>query len=96
MRNTFTILRDLLDEPSPAVARFDAHTEWTPEALEAAYPVRFKLYDDDGELYFCGRAVSVDAVEDAHDWGTWYAGTTTSRYMDDRGAWQPFIGYGKT
>lgn len=55
------------------------------------YPVKFRLFDDDGILYYEGRARTQDDVIQAHDWGMGYAGTTRSMISQDS-PFQPFIG----
>ena len=82
------ITRDLLaDEFSnPPTKRLVADFD------ETQYPVYFKLWDDDGVLYFEGRAVDEDAVEDAHDWGMGFAGTTRSATAVAGGPFESFIG----
>lgn len=45
---------------------------------------RFKMYDDDGELYYTGRLISDDVYDDAgrplDDYGTPNAGAVSIRY----------------
>lgn len=53
-------------------------------------PYKFKLYDDDGELYYEGRCNDRDG-EDAFtplDWAMHYAGCTEIRYLQDSGKWE--------
>lgn len=53
--------------------------------------IKFKLYDDDGELYYSGRYIGPDDSETAQfsplDWGTWNAGCTYMKVKNDKGEW---------
>ena len=80
----FIITRDHLSESSgEAYSQCSELVELTPE-LEAKYPETFTLHDDDGELYFDGRALAgndwpaseADPLILAYEWGMWYAGCT--------------------
>lgn len=54
---------------------------------------RFRMYDDDGELYYSGRILIADdadgetAFAPLDDFGTPDAGCTEIRYLDDAGKW---------
>ncbi len=52
---------------------------------------RFKMYDDDGELYYSGRFLGDSESEDAFgpldDFGTPNAGATTIKYLRN-GIWE--------
>lgn len=44
----------------------------------------WRLYDDDGELYFAGFCAE-EYLEEVWAWGAWYAGTTRlDARLDDR------------
>ncbi len=44
-------------------------------------PAKFKMYDDDGELYYEGVIYGeFDGFEPLEDFGTWNAGCTEIRY----------------
>lgn len=53
----------------------------------------FRMYDDDGELYYSGRIIIADyadgeaAFAPLDDFGTPNAGCTEIRYLDDAGKW---------
>lgn len=48
-------------------------TSWPATMIVLDY--RFKLLDDDGNVYYRGRC-NDDAWPDLLDWGMWYAGCT--------------------
>lgn len=57
--------------------------------LRAGSGARFRMYDDDGELYYSGRIVGeYIGFEPLDDYGTPNAGATEIRYLVD-GTWQP-------
>lgn len=57
--------------------------------LELGQGERFRLYDDDGELYYSGRIVGVyDGFEPLDDFGAPNAGATEIRYQDTSGRWE--------
>lgn len=60
------------------------------DEVEGSY--RFRLYDDDGELYYEGIATSWNDCELAHDFGRIDAGCTYSEVAEADGPFQPFIG----
>lgn len=85
----FIIIRDMLSEqfgqtPTSRLAPADF----------GKYPIGFRLFDDDGELYFLGLAQDTDAVEEAHYWGQMNYGTTYSEIQEKipGGPWTSFIG----
>lgn len=64
------------------------------EALRADHEAgaAFRMYDDDGELYYSGRRLPVYGDEEAdfgplEDFGAPNAGATEIHYRDERGAW---------
>lgn len=52
----------------------------------------FKLYDDDGNLYYDGFTSDINESEEKAfaplDWAMAYAGCTTMKYKDRNGQWQ--------
>lgn len=77
----FQVLHDVLEHKRHLKS---SQIEWKYE---------FKLYDDDGILYYEGVADSHAAVEAAHDWGMVNAGVTYSKMRRyGKGAYYPFIG----
>lgn len=69
------------DAPDALVAR-----------LNAGEGHRFRMFDDDGELYYSGRYIHVDpemvdSFKPLDDFGTGNAGCTEIRYLD-RGKWE--------
>jgi hypothetical protein len=54
------------------------------------FPYRFKLYDDDGVLYYEGRSDDRDSQRafDPLDWADAYAGCTRIDYLRDGGKWE--------
>lgn len=68
----------------------DGRRNWwnvKPEFRPASMPVAFQLCDDDGEVYYSGRASSDHAVLDALDTIGADAGCTQARVKVD-GMWQ--------
>lgn len=57
---------------------------------EADLTIKFKLYDDDGELYYKG--VTTDGPEEIIfaplDWAAWNAGCTYMKVKNDKGKWE--------
>jgi len=66
-------------------------TEEQTAALAAGEGARFKMYDDDGELYYSGRFLGDDEAEEAFgpldDFGMPNAGATTIKYLRN-GIWE--------
>lgn len=62
--------------------------------LAAGEGRRFRLYDDDGELYYDGRIISIEGAgsEDdfgpLDDFGMGNAGCTSIQYKNDQGKWE--------
>ena len=48
----------------------------------------FKMYDDDGNLYYEGRCLSNDHFGPMDDFGEENAGCTEIRYRQDNGKWE--------
>ena len=68
---------------------YDTHRNiWNvkPESRPASLPVPFQLCDDDGEIYYQGRATCDYAVLDALDTYGSHAGCTQAQTMVD-GRW---------
>ncbi|MCP4570567.1 MAG: hypothetical protein GY841_23530 [FCB group bacterium] len=60
----------------------------TPEGLDPkALPYRFKMYDDDGELYYEGRASS-ESFDPLDDFGTPNTGCTEIKYSKGGGPFE--------
>jgi len=53
-------------------------------------PFRFRLLDDDGEVYYYGRASGADSLSLAYAWGMAWAGTTNLEIPTATG-WQSYI-----
>lgn len=87
--NVWVITRDLvkLDEERGDVGRGVFPNGFTMEKAKAL-PVRFKLYDDDGELMYEGRASDDEAAFEAKDWGEGWAGVTEVKTSTGR---EPFV-----
>ena len=53
-------------------------------------PYKFKLFDDDGELYYEGKSNdrNSEAAFEPLDWATHYAGCTEIQYQQDNGNWE--------
>ena len=53
-------------------------------------PYRFKLFDDDGNLYYEGRSNDRDSEEafEPLDWSMFHAGCTSIEYLQDNGSWE--------
>lgn len=87
---TFIITEEhlpLLDFESP----YAGLSELTPQ-LREQYPYEFRLYDDDGELYYTGFAADTgEGILNAFDWGMYYAGSTDLRMQDSDGNWRSEI-----
>jgi len=84
----FVISRDLIN----AGTEYDrTGRDYGAPALDG-YPVSFRLYDDDNELYYEGHATCQAGAELAHDWGQSDAGVTNSQIRLPFGVWQAFIG----
>lgn len=54
---------------------------------------KFKMYDDDGELYYDGycvvrNGIGVEGFRPLDDFGTPNAGATEIRYKNDKGEWR--------
>ena len=59
------------------------------ELGQARYaPHGFRLYDDDGNLYYEGRSTVVDSFAPLDDLGTPDAGCTEIRYWRPGGTWE--------
>lgn len=58
--------------------------------LKAGKGEKFKMYDDDGELYYEGRIVGEDyhQLEPLDDFGMGNAGCTDIRYKNEKGIWE--------
>lgn len=98
------ITRDHLNEADPefwnnSEGRSDVGTigprNATPEqiaALESGKGETFRMYDDDGELYytglFLGDSRSEDALGPLDDYGTPNAGCTEIRFARAGGVWE--------
>lgn len=64
------------------------------EKAQAAATTKFRLYDDDGNLYYQGRLCDGDYADsqfDALRWGEAFAGCTTIKVQRD-GKWEQDIG----
>lgn len=75
----------LEDEATDIAGPFDA-TDEQVAALKAGEGTAFRMYDDDGELYYSGRFMG-DPTEEAafaplEDYGTPAAGCTEIRYWE--------------
>lgn len=67
----------------------------TGEVPDEGKLIRFRLYDDDGELYYEGRLTDDDEAENqfaAVRWGETMAGTTTIKVRRGNGPWVQEIG----
>ena len=53
--------------------------------IKKELPFLFKIYDDDGELYYEGR--SDEEEFEPLDWATWNAGATEIHYKQEDGSW---------
>lgn len=84
---------DLVDDEAGTTGPSDAPEDLLAQ-LEAGKGTTFKMYDDDGELYYTGRILHAVENPDADadfgplwDFGTPNAGCTEIRYRDKIGAW---------
>ena len=50
-------------------------------------PLRFKIFDDDGEIYYEGR--SDEEEFEPLDWAMYNAGATAIHYRQKDGSWPP-------
>ncbi len=90
MRNRFFIITaDHIFDPS-----LDMRSRASTLKQEdiSTYPIRFRFYDDDNILYYEGRAVSDDAVEEAYYFFQADSGCTYSEICTDGINFFPFIG----
>ena len=82
----FLITADRIDTHQTRQLRFMDAPEGghgiTKATIKTKLPFRFRLYDDDGVLYYEGRASCHEAIEAAHDWAMAYAGCTTSKIFE--------------
>lgn len=56
--------------------------------------IKFRMFDDDGELYFSGELTDDDECVNqvsALSWGTWDSGCTTIK-VERNGVWEQDIG----
>jgi hypothetical protein len=95
----WTITRDHLAEDDGSLAS-ETGTTGPRDApagmlaqLAAGQGARFRMYDDDGELYYDGRLIGDPESEDGFgpldDFGTPNAGATEIRYYrPERGEWE--------
>lgn len=70
-------------------------TDEITNGLNKGAGIPFKIYDDDGELYYSGRIIVPKGEEDGEmmfrplsDFGEPNAGATEIRYEDDKGEWK--------
>ena len=76
----WTITRDLICEPNLDGEKPAVGTSGPGNADESlrTNPARFSLYDDDGELYYCGMIYGdYDGFEPLDDFGSPNAGCTS-------------------
>jgi len=73
---------------SNAVGVMGPHgTTYGPDAPELKH--RFRMYDDDGELYYSGRCTEPDTFDPLDDYGTPNAGCTSIQFQDPTtGEWR--------
>ena len=59
------------------------------QQLKLGQGERFRIYDDDGTLYYAGRIIGEnDGFEPLDDYGTPNAGATSIEYEGPRGEWR--------
>lgn len=81
------ITRDLTEHdgnPECAVHRGNFHGD------PATLPYAFRLYDDDGHLYYEGKSSDRNSQRafDPLDWAQPYAGCTRIDYLRENGRWE--------
>ena len=76
-------IKDENDKVGDAGTYGPGETTLTPEEIEKFGRV-FKIYDDDGELYYTGKIIGGDGFEPLEDFGTPNAGATEIRYNGKR------------
>lgn len=91
----FTITHDHLDgQAGGLIGKVSMHaTESVHAALTTAPETcrRFRLKDDDGQVYYEGIFAGDHTSEDAFtplEWATDYAGCTSIEYLQDNGQWE--------
>ena len=74
---------------APGVAGpFDADPELLRQLAQREGGEAFRIYDDDGELYYSGRIIGdYEGFEPLDDFGAPNAGATEIRYKDKSGRW---------
>ena len=84
------ITKDYISISSPAegVGMYDIAKSSSQNVEEMPY--KFKLYDDDGELYFEGISSDRESEDafDPLDWAQADSGCTEIRYLQDNGKWE--------
>lgn len=70
--------------------------EWEANEGEYSGPNRhFRMYDDDGELYYEGWLIDDDDAmvqSEVLRWGMWDSGCTTLKILNNNNEWEQVIG----
>lgn len=84
----FKITKDYVEEGQHTGRLFKRDDE---DPKEDDFTMKFKLYDDDGELYYDGVSTEGDVETEVAplDWGRWNAGCTYMKVKNkETGAWE--------